>query len=585
MTESTLHDYLGGDRDSRGLYQQRPSQGWGTADQVVDPTYATNKFLSVMQRYYPNGAWTTGDIGAIAQRVQVSAVPDAYDKEAAAAQLVVNALGSGTPPPPSMGASSTSYTGAVAGDYNDSVVLSARLVDSSTSAGLSGRSVAFTLGTQSCSGTTDGSGDASCSVTLAQTPGSYTVKASFGGDASYTASADSKPFTIRKKATKTSYKGPGAADYYDAFTASATLTDAASSVPIAGKTITLTLGATDSCSGVTDASGSVACSITPTQPAGVYSLVASFGSDSLYLASSDTSPFTIKREETVTTLTAKPANSSKFGQPVTFTAVSAADPPGGAPAPTGSTAFVVDGTPVGSTGVPGSASIATASLRAGSHTIAATYSGDQNFLPSSGGLPYTVTCDVNISGTHNGALIVTTTTCLADGTHVNGAVIVKPGGALDVESSTIKGAIGATKGAGVIRVCGSSIAGAVDVKNSGALVLIGPGGDPSCAPNQIGGALDVKNNTHGAQANGNQVGGATLTSGNSGPGAYAVANGVPGGQNHAGTPLTQTKELAAAIKACGKLKHAKQRTCIAAATKRHTQPNHKPQTKRRLRHG
>src|SRR5699024_10472881 len=40
MQESTLNNLDGGDRDSVGLFQQRPSQGWGTVEQLADPTYA-----------------------------------------------------------------------------------------------------------------------------------------------------------------------------------------------------------------------------------------------------------------------------------------------------------------------------------------------------------------------------------------------------------------------------------------------------------------------------------------------------------------------------------------------------------------
>jgi hypothetical protein len=100
MAESSLHDYTQAvDHDSLGLYQQRPSQGWGTPTQVVDPTYATNKFLAVMQDRYPSGAWTSGDIGAICQGVQGSSFPSEYDQQAAAAQLVVDSLGSAPSPP------------------------------------------------------------------------------------------------------------------------------------------------------------------------------------------------------------------------------------------------------------------------------------------------------------------------------------------------------------------------------------------------------------------------------------------------------------------------------------------------------
>ncbi|MEW9553359.1 FG-GAP repeat domain-containing protein [Nonomuraea sp. NPDC050783] len=105
ITESTLHNYtVAADHDSLGLFQQRPSQGWGTPAQLIDPVYATNAFLNAMLRKYPNNSWMSGDIGAICQKVQVSAVPDAYGKEVHDAQLLVDALWDGagaTTDPPS----------------------------------------------------------------------------------------------------------------------------------------------------------------------------------------------------------------------------------------------------------------------------------------------------------------------------------------------------------------------------------------------------------------------------------------------------------------------------------------------------
>lgn len=44
MDEASLHNLTGGDRDSAGLFQQRPSQGWGSYEQVTNPTYAATAF-------------------------------------------------------------------------------------------------------------------------------------------------------------------------------------------------------------------------------------------------------------------------------------------------------------------------------------------------------------------------------------------------------------------------------------------------------------------------------------------------------------------------------------------------------------
>jgi hypothetical protein len=93
ITESTLHNHtVAVDHDSLGLFQQRPSQGWGQPGQLVDPRYATLAFLNAMIRKHPAGGWLTGDIGQICQRVQGSAFPLAYTPEAHDAQLIATAL-------------------------------------------------------------------------------------------------------------------------------------------------------------------------------------------------------------------------------------------------------------------------------------------------------------------------------------------------------------------------------------------------------------------------------------------------------------------------------------------------------------
>ncbi|GGQ48317.1 hypothetical protein GCM10010166_15630 [Couchioplanes caeruleus subsp. azureus] len=93
IAESTLHNYtVAVDHDSLGLFQQRPSQGWGQPGQLADPRHATHAFLNAMIRKHPAGSWQSGDIGQICQRVQGSAFPLAYAPEEHDAHLIVAAL-------------------------------------------------------------------------------------------------------------------------------------------------------------------------------------------------------------------------------------------------------------------------------------------------------------------------------------------------------------------------------------------------------------------------------------------------------------------------------------------------------------
>lgn len=77
MQESTLTNLDHGDRDSSGFLQQRPSQGWGTVAQIMDPAYAARKFFDHLIKVT---GWATMPAGKAIQAVQISGVPDAYDK-------------------------------------------------------------------------------------------------------------------------------------------------------------------------------------------------------------------------------------------------------------------------------------------------------------------------------------------------------------------------------------------------------------------------------------------------------------------------------------------------------------------------
>jgi len=75
LQESQLHNLAHGDLDSLGLFQQRPSQGWGSTGQVMTPSYAARAFYDHLARI---PGWETLPVTVAAQRVQRSGAPDAY---------------------------------------------------------------------------------------------------------------------------------------------------------------------------------------------------------------------------------------------------------------------------------------------------------------------------------------------------------------------------------------------------------------------------------------------------------------------------------------------------------------------------
>ena len=95
MQESGLHNDTGGDRDSAGIFQMRPSQGWGSYEQVTDPNYAVGKFYDVLVGV-PN--WQQQQPGEDAQDVERSAFPLAYNKWQNMAAYLVQNVGQVTDP-------------------------------------------------------------------------------------------------------------------------------------------------------------------------------------------------------------------------------------------------------------------------------------------------------------------------------------------------------------------------------------------------------------------------------------------------------------------------------------------------------
>lgn len=97
MQESKLRNIAHGDKagpDSRGLFQQRPSQGWGSEEEVMDPYYAANAFYDALIRV-PD--YETLEITEAAQRVQRSAYPSAYARHEQMGRFFASGLTGQTP--------------------------------------------------------------------------------------------------------------------------------------------------------------------------------------------------------------------------------------------------------------------------------------------------------------------------------------------------------------------------------------------------------------------------------------------------------------------------------------------------------
>ncbi len=108
LQESGLRNLDHGDRDSLGLFQQRPSQNWGTREQIMDPVYASKKFYTTLKTLKD---WQKMPVTVAAQKVQRSGHPQAYAKHEPLATALQQAIA------PTLGASVDSPTGPVANPY------------------------------------------------------------------------------------------------------------------------------------------------------------------------------------------------------------------------------------------------------------------------------------------------------------------------------------------------------------------------------------------------------------------------------------------------------------------------------------
>lgn len=92
--ESGMRNLDYGHADSIGLFQQRPSKGWGTIEEIMDPWYSATAFYKALVRVKN---WEEGDINDVAQAVQRSAHPEAYRKHVEKSRTLASSLTGQTP--------------------------------------------------------------------------------------------------------------------------------------------------------------------------------------------------------------------------------------------------------------------------------------------------------------------------------------------------------------------------------------------------------------------------------------------------------------------------------------------------------
>jgi hypothetical protein len=282
-------------------------------------------------------------------------------------------------------------TGPTTSDFNDAVTVKAQLTDPDDATAIPGKSVKFVLGsgagTETCFATTDGLGNATCSITPIQAAGPYTLTTTFTDNVYYKSATASVPFTITLEESSLAITGPTTSDYHDAVSVKAQLTDPDDATPVTGKTVKFVLGSgagTETCSAATDALGNATCSITPNQAAGPYTLTATFTDGVFYKTATASTSFTVTLEETTLAFTAASATVTSFGSPAIFSATLLEDGTT-APIPFGQTITFTLGpkaqTCSGTVTVSGFVTCTIpAVLQSGPMLVTATFAGDPYYL-------------------------------------------------------------------------------------------------------------------------------------------------------------------------------------------------------------
>ncbi len=356
------------------------------------------------------------------------------------------------------------YTGPTQANKGDTITLSATLYDQGTTNGLSGRTISFAAAGETCNGTTDGSGNASCTVTINDDPGTYKAIAVFAGDGAWVAGSDTVDFTVLHIPTKITYSGATSGDYNDAVTLSAKLTDDSNGTsfssgdPIPGETLNFTLGV-ESCSGVTDSGGVASCTVTPLDDPGSYSVGVSFaGDEPLYEPSSSSTAFTLNQEES--TLSYTGPLTVHYHDPVTVSAT-LTDPDGGAAIASKTVTFTlgVGDTCNGTTDASGIASCTLTPHQTGTPSLVASFAGDVDYVGSGDTKSFSITPE-ETTMTYTGPTVILasgstatlTATLVEDGANDNDSDGGSPG---PVPAETVTLSLGSQSCTGTTNAAGN----------------------------------------------------------------------------------------------------------------------------------
>jgi Big-like domain-containing protein len=255
-----------------------------------------------------------------------------------------------------------------------------------------------------------------------------------------------------------------------------------------------------------DGSGNAAIT-TSSLSIGSHSIGATFLPQGVFLTST-ANPLiqVVQRDPTLIALSSS-APTSVFGQGVTITVSVSAAPPG-AGAPSGTVTLTDGVTSLGThTLDPSSkASFFLPTLQVGDHPLVASYSGDPDFLPSSGSADQKVACTSTLTGTVGALVVLKGATCL-NGTLVLGPVVVAPGAALSARGATIGGGV-FSSAASAMTLCSSAVRGPTAMTATAGFVLLGDAGDDGsipCGGSRLSGTVTLLGNMGQVELGANQI--------------------------------------------------------------------------------